>query len=592
MTARLSEKKLFALLCLVLALGTAALYWPITHHPFILFDDDEYVADNNHVNTGLSWTNCVWAFDGPHAANWHPLTWVSHQADCSVFGADPGGSHRVNLLFHVANTLLLFLFLRGTTGALWRSVFVAALFAWHPLHVESVAWAAERKDVLSAFFWLLTLLAYAKYVTSEKWRVTSPAPAPPLITHRSPLFYLLALALFALGLMSKPMVVTLPFVLLLLDVWPLKRISDFRFPISNLPIRLLVEKIPFFALSLGGCVMTMHAQRSGGAVSPVQLSCRLMNALLTYPRYLAKIFWPSDLSIIYPYRYHWPAAAVIGAVVLLLAVSFLAVKFIRQSPWVFTGWFWFLGTLVPTIGIIQVGAAAMADRYTYLPSIGLFAMLVWSAAEFCAQRPSGKIILTLVGGSALVGCVLATSIQITYWRDSVNLFLHSLEVTENNYVTDNCLGKAFELTGNPARALVLFREAVRLEPRYPQSQFNLATCLIGFGLMDEALQHLQAAAELEPRNPDVQFNLGVYFSQHASWTNAATCFSTALAVRPASASAEYNLAGALVHLGRFAEAAPHYRQALKLQPDLAPAKKELADLLAAHPELRASTGTP
>ena len=430
------------------------------------------------------------------------------------------------------------------------------------------------------------MLAYAKYVTSEKWRVTSPAPAPPLITHRSPLFYLLALALFALGLMSKPMVVTLPFVLLLLDVWPLKRISDFRFPISNLPIRLLVEKIPFFALSLGGCVMTMHAQRSGGAVSPVQLSCRLMNALLTYPRYLAKIFWPSDLSIIYPYRYDWPAAALVGAAVLLLAISFLAVKFIRQSPWLFTGWFWFLGTLVPTIGIIQVGAAAMADRYTYLPSIGLLIVLVWSAAELCAARPCGKMILTLLGGSALLGCVLTTSLQISYWRDSISLFLHSLEVTENNYVTDNCLGKAFELAGDKTRALVLYREAVRLEPRYPQSQFNLATSLIGFGQMDEALQHLQAAAELEPRNPDVQFNLGIYFARHASWTNATNCFHNTLAARPGLAAAECSLAGALVHLGHFAEAAPHYRQALHLQPDLAAAKTELADLLATHPELK------
>ena len=576
MTPALSDKKLFTLICLVLALGTAALYWPITHHQFILFDDDEYISDNNHVTPGLNWTNAVWAFDGAHAANWHPLTWLSHQADCSVFGADPGGSHLVNLLFHVANTLLVFLFLRGTTDALWRSAFVAALFAWHPLHVDSVAWAAERKDVLSAFFWLLTLLAYARFADLSKG-------------HRpqAKVFYLGALAFFALGLLSKPMVVTLPFVLLLLDVWPLQRVcipnSEFR--IQELA-KLVAEKIPFFALSLAGCVMTMRAQSTGGAVSSVELPSRLMNALLAYPRYLAKIFWPADLSIIYPYRYDWPAAAVLGAMVLLLAVSFLAVKLIRESPWVFAGWFWFLGVLVPTIGLIQVGAAAMADRYTYLPSIGFFVVLVWGAAEFCAARPDGKIILALVGGSALLGCVLATSIQIMHWRDSVSLFAHSLEVTENNYVTDNCLGKAFEQTGDPMRALVLYREAVRLEPRYPQSQFNLATCLIGFGQMDEALQHLQTAAELEPRNADIQFDLGVYFSQHARWTNAATCFRTALTVRPASAAAEHNLAGALVHLGRFAEAVPHYQQALRLQPDWAAAKTELADLLAAHPELK------
>jgi Flp pilus assembly protein TadD len=587
MTARLSEKKLFALVCLVLAFGTAALYWPITHHQFIIFDDDEYVAANNHVLTGLNWTNAVWAFDGAHAANWHPLTWISHQADGSVFGADPGGHHLVNLLFHVANTLLLFLFLRGTTGALWRSAFVAALFAWHPLHVESVAWASERKDVLSAFFWLLTLLAYAKYVMSDQRRVTSTVPTPSLVTRHSSLwFYLLSLAFFALGLMSKPMVVTLPFVLLLLDVWPLRRISDFRFSLAVFPVRLFAEKIPFFALSLGGCLLTMHAQGSAGAISPMAWPSRLMNALLAYPRYIAKLFWPADLSIIYPYRYDWPAAALIGAALLLLAISVLAVKYIRAAPWVFVGWFWFLGTLVPTIGIIQVGAAAVADRYSYLPSIGFFCMLVWTAVEFCPAGPRAKNILSLLGVGLLLGCLAATTLQISYWRDSVSLFLHSLEVTENNYVTDNCLGIAFDKAGDKARALVLYREAVRLEPRYPQSQFNLAISLIGFGQMEEALQHLQTAAELEPGNPDVQFDLGIYFSQHGSLTNAVNCFRNAVSARPHFAAAERSLAAALVKFGRFAEAAPHYRQALQWQPDLAGAKTELADLLAAHPELR------
>jgi len=576
MIAALSERKFFALICLVLALGTTALYWPITHHDFIIFDDDEYIATNPHVTSGLNWTNVVWAFTGTHAANWHPLTWVSHQVDCSVFKVDPGGHHLVNLLYHVANTLLLFLFLRGATGTIWRSAVVAALFAWHPLHVESVAWAAERKDVLSAFFWLLTMLAYAGYVkcgtNSGKWRAAG--------------FYVAALACYALGLMSKPMVVTLPFVLLLLDVWPWKRIS-FESALPVIPaLKLVVEKIPFFALSLGGCVMTMRAQGGGGAISPVQLSSRLMNALMAYPRYSAKLFWPADLSIVYPYRYEWPVAALIGAALLLLAVSILAVKYLRQAPWVFVGWFWFLGTLIPTIGIIQVGAAAVADRYTYLPSIGFFIMLVWSAAEFCQARPGGKTILSLMGGSALVGCVMATIIQISYWHDSVSLFLHSLEVTENNYVTVNCLGVAFERAGDKARALVLFQEAVRLEPRFPQSQFNLAVRQFEFGETDKALQHLQAAAKLVPGDPDIQFVLGIDFAQHSSWTNAAICFSNAITVRPDFAAAEYHFGNALSNLGRSAESATHYRKALHLNPDLADAKKELAELLTKHPELK------
>jgi Flp pilus assembly protein TadD len=576
MSATLSDKKLFALICLVLALGTAALYWPITHHQFIIFDDDEYVANNNHVLTGLNWTNAVWAFDGAHAANWHPLTWISHQADASIFGDDPGGHHMVNVFFHVANTLLVLLFLFSTTGALWRSAFVAALFAWHPLHVESVAWASERKDVLSAFFWLLTLLAYARFAKDSK--VGSP--------NKKIFFYALALLFFVLGLMSKPMVVTLPFVLLLVDVWPLRRIAfAAEFPWRT-TVKLFIEKIPFFVLSFGGCLMTMHAQGNAGAISPMALSSRLMNALLAYPRYVGKLFWPSHLSIIYPYRYDWPLAALLGAALLLLAISFLAVKFIRPAPWVFSGWFWFLGTLVPTIGIIQVGAAAVADRYSYLPSIGFFFMLVWSAAEYFAAQPRGKNILAGGGGVILLGCVLATSIQISYWRDSVSLFLHSLEVTENNYVTDNCLGIAFDKAGDKARALVLYREAVRLEPRYPQSQFNLAISLLGFGQNQEALQHLQTAAELEPRNPDVQFDLGVYFLQHDSLTNAVTCFRNVLTVLPDSVRAENNLADALVKLGRFAEALPHYRRALQLKPDFAAAKKQLEQLLASHPELK------
>jgi len=386
--------------------------------------------------------------------------------------------------------------------------------------------------------------------------------------------------------MSKPMVVTLPCVLLLVDVWPLRRIAFAAEFSGRTALKLFAEKIPFLALSLVGCLMTLHAQGSAGAISPVALSTRLMNALLAYPRYVGKLFWPADLSIIYPYRYDWPAGALLGAALLLLAVSFLAIKFIRPSPWVFSGWFWFLGTLVPTIGIIQVGAAAVADRYSYLPSIGFFFMVVWSAAEFCAARPRGKIILTLGGGAILLGCGLATSVQISYWRDSVRLFLHALEVTENNYVADNCLGIAFDKAGDKARALVLYREAVRLEPRYPQSQFNLAISLLGFGQNEEALQHLQTAAELEPRNPDVQFDLGVYFSQHGSLPNAVACFRNVLAVQPDSVRAENNLGDALVRLGRFAEAVPHYRRALQLQPDFAAAKKQLAQLLADHPELK------
>jgi tetratricopeptide (TPR) repeat protein len=535
-----ADTKFFLFACLALALGTLALYWPVTGYPFINFDDSEYITENPVTQAGLTWHGLVWAFNGIHVGNWHPASWLSHMIDCQLFGTDAGGHHLVNVLFHIANTLLLFAFLRSATGFEWRSAFVAALFAWHPLHVESVAWIAERKDVLSAFFWLLTIIAYAQYVELSK--VQSP---------KSKVFYALALVFCALALLSKPMAVTLPFTLLLVDVWPLRRISNFKFQISNYR-RLLVEKIPFFLLALALCAVTFLAQRGAGAVSPMEWSSRLGNVPVAYLRYLGKTFWPADLSLVYPYVYHWPAAAIAGSVLLLAWVSALALVLLRRRPWLAAGWFWFLGTLVPVIGFVQVGAQSMADRYFYIPSLGLFVVLVWGAAELCAARPKGKLILSLIGGGALLSCVLATSLQIIYWQNSASVFLHALDVTQNNYVADNALGKVFEMNGDYGRARVLYEEAVRIEPRYAISQYNLGLCLIGFGRRDQAFEHLVAATRLDPGNAGAQFNLGVFFQQNRRWADAANCF----------------------------------KATLRLQPDLTAAKKELADLLAAHPELR------
>jgi hypothetical protein len=545
MTAVRTDKKFFLFACLALALGTLALYWPVTHFPFINFDDDEYVADNPVTQAGLTWHGLVWAFNGIHVGNWHPASWLSHMIDCQLFGVNAGGHHLVNVLFHITNTLLLFAFLRSTTGFEWRSAFVAALFAWHPLHVESVAWVSERKDVLSTFFWLLTIIAYARYTKgSDEWRVMSDKPAAPLVTRHSSLFYALALVFCALAMLSKPMAVTLPFTLLLVDVWPLNRIQNPESRIQNFK-NLLVEKTPFFLLSLALCAVTFFAQRSVGAVSSVGWSSRLGNVPVAYVRYLEKTFWPADLAIIYPYVYHWPVAAIAGATLLLGFISILALVLLRRNPWLASGWFWFLGTLVPVIGFVQVGAQSMADRYFYIPSIGLFSALVWGAAEFCANRPNGKIILSLIGGSALAGCVLTASLQISYWRSSVDLFLHALAVTQNNYVADNALGKTFEQAGDNARARALYEEAVRIEPRYAVSQFNLGLCLIGFGLKDAAFAHLAAAAQLDPGNPDAQFNLGVFFLQNKRWADAAHCFEATLKLRPEFAPARVHLAEAL-----------------------------------------------
>ena len=545
MTVARTDKKFFIFACLTLALGTLALYRPVTRFPFINFDDPEYISENPVTQAGLTWHGLVWAFNGIHVGNWHPVSWLSHMIDCQIFGVNAGGHHLMNVLFHIANTLLLFAFLRSATGFEWRSAFVAALFAWHPLHVESVTWVAERKDVLSTFFWLLTLLAYASYAKgSDELRVTSYERGNWLITHHSSLFYFLALVFCALAMLSKPMAVTLPFTLLLVDVWPLKRVWNAEYGIRNLKTSLL-EKIPFFLLMLALCAVTFLAQRSAGAVSPVEWSSRLGNVPVAYARYIAKTFWPTDLSLVYPYVYHWPVVAIAGSVAILIFISALAVMLLRREPWLAAGWFWFLGTLVPVIGFVQVGAQSMADRYFYIPSIGLFIVLVWSAAELCATLPNGKTILALIGGSALVGCMLATSLQISYWRNSESLFLHALEVTRNNYVAENALGKYFEKNGDNARALVLYQDAVRIEPRFASSQYNLGLALIGFGHKDEALEHLAAVAQFDPGNPDAQYNLGIFFLQNKHWADAAHCFEATLKLRPEFAPARVHLAEAL-----------------------------------------------
>ena len=579
-----SGQKLFALLALVLALGTAALYWPITHHPFIQFDDEQYIIGNPHVTSGLSATNFVWAFTTSEQANWHPLTWLSHQLDCALFGLNAGGHHLVNLLYHIANTLLLFVFLRGATGAVWRSALVAALFAWHPLHVESVAWASERKDVLCACFWMFTLLAYLGYARSV---ARAPRGAASC--------YAAALLFCACGLMSKPMAVTLPCVLLLLDLWPLNRIINFQTPAASpgtarcQPVsvgRLVLEKVPFFALVIAGSLATYFVQSGAGAVSGIAVRERLANAVLAYARYTAKLFWPTDLAIIYPHPRHWPVWLALGAVALLLVWTFLCLHSWRKCPFLAVGWFWFLGTLVPTIGLIQVGAQAMADRYTYIPSIGLFVVVVWGAAEYVSARGGGKLILPILGGAALLGCVGATTCEISLWRDSVTLFRHAIEVTTDNYAAENCLGKTYEKLGDPIRALACYQMSVDTEPRFPFGQFNLAMALLERGQTAEAIQHLEIAGALEPRDADIQYDLGIYFSQHGSWTNAVNSFSNSLSVRPDFAPAQLGLGGALANLGRAAAAATHLQEALRLDPKLLAARTNLDRLLKEHPEAR------
>jgi tetratricopeptide (TPR) repeat protein len=595
--AKPTKNPIAAFICLALALITIALYLPITHHDFVNFDDDDYITNNSHVQAGLTWAGVIWAFQTRAAANWHPLTWLSHMLDCQLYGLNPGGHHSTNLIFHVINTMLLFLWLRQLTGTLWRGAIVAALFAWHPLHVESVAWASERKDVLSTFFWMLTLLAYTRYARESK--VQSP---------KSKVFYGLSLLAFACGLMSKPMVVTLPFVLLLLDFWPLERFSCFTFHVSrsNLPstpinheqalnpqlptgsvVRLICEKLPFLALTLAASVATYFVQtsgRGGWSATALPFSARVANALWAYERYISKTFWPADLSIFYPHPYHWPAGLAMGAAVLLALWSGLFLWRARQNPYLLAGWFWFLGTLIPTIGLVQVGSQSMADRYMYIPSIGLFIMVVWGVDDFLNWRPHWRRIATLAGGVALAGCLVATRIQLSYWQNSIKLFRHAIEATTDNFVAYTCLGETLGDLGMKKEALMLCAEAVRISPNSPVAQYNLGMALLQNQKLDEAIEHLDAAARLAPHNSEIQYNLGLVFLLHDKPDEAASHFAAALVERPDFAEAHRRLAQALSKQYKSKEAASHYRAALRLKPDFADALNELAWILATAPD--------
>ncbi len=482
-------------LALLLALATFALYLPVAWFGFVVYDDGLYVTDQPIVQAGVTWAGVKWAFTTMAASNWHPLTWLSHMIDCGVFGLNPAGPHVVNALFHAANVALLFTLLLRITNKLWPSAFIAALFAWHPLHVESVAWIAERKDVLSTFFTLLALLNYACYV--EESKVQSP---------KSKKYFTLSLVTFALGLMAKPMLVTLPCVLLLLDFWPLQRFQISNFKFQTLA-KLFAEKIPFFLISAGSCAITFLAQSQRGSdavvsLETVPLHYRLKSVPLAYVEYLEKIFWPSKLAIFYPLHEKIPAATVALSVALLVLISLAALWLYRTRPYLFTGWFWFLGTLVPVIGLVQVGSAALADRYSYLPSVGIFIAVTFAACDLAAHLKISKKILAGTAVFILVACVATMENQLQHWRNSVTLFQHALAVTADNDVARDNLGVALEQQGRLAEAAEQYRAAAKLEPDRYQGHHNLANALDRLGHPAEALAEHREAVRL---GPDVQF---------------------------------------------------------------------------------------
>jgi tetratricopeptide (TPR) repeat protein len=557
----------------LLALATLALYWPVTHHDFINYDDPDYVAANVHVQNGLTLENFQWAFHSVNS-NWHPLTMLSHMLDCQLFGLQPWGHHLTSLLLHALNTALVFLLLRTLTGAVWRSLLVAALFGAHPLHVESVAWVAERKDVLSTFFGLLSLLFYARYAQAAE-AGKRRAWANLLSSN-----YWLALVFFALGLMSKAMLVTWPFVMLLLDYWPLQRFkvqgSGFRVQ------RLVMEKIPFFALAATVSLVTYAVQNQQGAVVPIEIlppGARVGNALVSYCRYLGKLFWPTDLAAYYPYPGYWPLAGVLLAGLFLCGISMLLFMKRRRHPYLLVGWLWFVGTLVPVIGLVQVGEQAMADRYTYIPSVGMFILTVWGVYELTRHWRHNATVLSLAAAAAMVLCIALTRQQLGYWQDSETLFRHALEVTQNNYIAHDSLGNAVLEKGQTEEAIRQFQEAILCKPDYAIAHNNLGKAFLNNGRTEEAVRQFQEAIQYKPDYAEAHNNLGAAFGEKGQIDEAIRQYQEAIRLNPNDADAFSNLGVALVRIGRTNEAITQYQEAIRLKPNDASAYINLGNVL-------------
>jgi len=609
---RFHENRAIALIGLALVLVATAVYWPVLGFGFVNLDDPSIIYDNSMVTNGWTLRGFFWSLTTSYFEYWHPITWMSHMTDCQFFGVSAGWHHLTSLAIHLANTLLLFAVLLEMTGFKMRSAMVAALFALHPMHVESVAWLSERKDLLSTLFWLLSVWAYVRYF--KALRATSA---------RSNLFHRLSLLFFVFGLMSKPMVVTLPFVLLLLDFWPLGRISNFRFQISNstadsIPggaqkpfLNLVREKAPFFGLALLSCVITFSNVKAANNVlsaAVVPWSLRLTNVPVSYARYLAKLAWPVNLSVQYPLPDHWENWRVALSVLLILAISAVAVAKVRAAPYWLFGWCFFLGTLVPTISLVPVGFQSMADRYTYLPYIGLFVAGVWGVAEF-AGRGRGRIIVLAAAAGALAACAVVSRAQIGYWRNGETLFRRVIAVTPDHTLSRYGLGNALLKEGKLAEAMLQLQAALKLmpnnplalndvgfildqqgryqeavgryeaalkaNPNYAPAHYNLGGLLQRSGHLDEAIEQFQAAVRLTPEDPDAHNNLGTALAAKGQNDQAVVEFAEAVRLKPSDSEARFNLGIVLLGKGRNEEAVRQFQAFTNQQPDNADGHYEL-----------------
>ena len=613
-------------MCAVLLALTLGVFIQTWNHQFINLDDPLYVTNNPFVKGGITGRNIVWAFATTKASNWHPLTWLSHMADVEIFGLSPRGHHLTNVLIHTASTLLLYWLLVQITMAPWQSLFVAALFALHPLHVESVAWVAERKDVLSGFFWLLTLLCYAGYVK-----------------HRTVKAFLVTLFSFVAGLMMKPMLVTLPLTMILMDYWPLNRFSREQME-SFTFLSLVKEKIPFFLCSALSAAITIYAQDKGGAMKSldaIPFTLRVENAVIAYAKYVGKTIWPQDLAILYPFPSSLPLWQVFGSGILILFITVVTIRYRRRYPYLLTGWFWFLITLVPVIGLVQVGGQSIADRYTYIPLIGLFIMCGWGVPDLLQGWHRRGTILVILAGLVISASTVITWRQLGYWKNNISLYQHTLQVTTGNYLILNNYGIALADEGRLDEAILQYQEALRawpksatahvnlgaalanqgkfmeaishynealkLIPDYALAHGNLGRTLANLGRIDEAIIHYEEALRIDPNFADVHLNLGILLVRKGEYNSALRhydmflrlepysakgpinmgaalaqggrpneairCFNEALRVDPKSVEAHFNLGVALARQNRTGEAIEHFSQVLKLRPDLEAARR-------------------
>jgi tetratricopeptide (TPR) repeat protein len=547
--------------CLALTLITTAVFHQVCTYDFTNYDDSKYIYENSNIQSGITLKAIKWAFTSGYASNWHPLTWLSHMLDWQLFGPKPWGHHLTNLIFHIANTLLLFIVLKQMTHRLWPSAFVAALFALHPLHVESVAWVAERKDVLSTFFWMLTMWAYVRFVSRPK--IAS---------------YLLVLLFFALGLMSKPMLVTLPFVLLLLDYWPLDRFSSKRGKAGSkysLPY-LLIEKAPLFVMTLVSCIVTFVLQRKGGSMMPFTLKLRISNALVSYVEYIGKMMWPSRLAVFYPHPDKNIAILhVVISAVLLLAVTILILRFSKSRRYLVTGWFWYLGTLVPVIGFVQVGLQAMADRYTYIPLIGLFIIIAWGAPDLLAKWRYRESILALSPLLIILVMSICTHFQLRYWKNSITLFQHALDVTKNNYIAHHLIGSALRKQGRLDETIYHYKKTIELNPRDSDVYLDIGAVLTAQGKFDEAISIYNKALQITPDLIELHINLGVALLESGKLEEAVKEFEKVLRVQPHNAFVHNNLGVAFLRQRKFDEAIEHFRQTIQIDPNNTTARDNL-----------------